>query len=714
MNRPDRVQSPPVNAAAPKEIALGLLFSPDEAAAEQFLARCAAEGLEGVLVRTNYEVAIPASLAGASVRQPMDYLSPADCDAIHEAVLTWQSRFPAVRLASGVRLADWSIDDKHPPAVWAWLPALAPYVQVTLRSVRLFAAIAARDRPVAFSCLGVAGDPAWLAPLATKVLTQALPEARNWDAPLAPPRRVLPWPRIHVPKVDYRPVRRRASYLGAVAALAAHEKQARNRGIGGLAGHAVLIMRGARGVEWLESGQRGRVPLDEYSEGMPDALAAVCQERGWRLTVIHEGPKPTARNYCSLAERYPSFISELTLPAFGAIAAQLRIPAREQYEPLVARLISDKNFRKAFVFDGIDLFDQFSDYLSRSILNLSVLMSGQTEAWGKAFEALKPDVVIGGRLEAKPWINLAAARAGARTVSIKLGIGDEMTPSVLALRPDGSHEGATQPDDLAVWGEHQVEHLKARIPGFAGEIKACGRTRSDTFVVERPTLDLDRARLRLGIDPNRKVIVWGGTCRTRWGLWPGQSAGSAVLSPDSWEGCFRGLVNLAVRRNAQVVVRPHPVDDLAFIEAQIRRYGKGRAILAPGREGVTNVELLALSDVFVSSVSSMFAEAVLSGCVAVNVWLPEIGLIYEGERFDSYSHIAEPARSVKAMTGLVGRLLDDPDAYRGALDRARAALPRYFGADDGLNARRTAEWAITRASLLAERPAGDADFVRAG
>lgn len=718
-HRPDRQLQAKALIATRKPIAIGLLLSADEAAARAFLDRCAAEGLTGVLVRGSYEVFMPAKLAGMSVRQPMDYLSPQACDALHEEVLNWQGKLPSVRLGSGTRLADWSAGESHPAPVWAWIGTLVPYVQVTLRAIRLFSAIVEQEQPMAFDCLGVTGDAAWLAPLAVKVFEHRTADIRFWGAPPARPARVLPWPKIRTPRIDYRPVRRRASYLRVIAALDAHERRARSLGFDGFKGHAVLIMRGAQGVEWLTCPLTGRpLFLDEYSEGLPQALARACRARRWRLTLIYEGAKPTAPGYRSLAETHPSFISELPGPTFAGLAAQLRVPAREQYEPAVARLVADRAFRRAFVFDGIDMFDQFSDYLTRSILNLSVLMTTQTETWEKTLEAIKPDLILGGRLEAKPWINLAASRAGARTVSIKLGIGDEMTPSILAQRPDGSHEAECQPDALAVWGEHQVEHLRRRAPAYGGDIQALGRTRSDTFVRARDSLDRSRIRDRLGLAPSGPVIVWAGTCRTRWGLWPNQTAGSAVLSPDSWEAAFKALVKLAVRRNAQIIVRPHPVDDMAFIHNQIKRLGKGRAIFSAGRQGIPNIELLAVSDILVSGVSSMFAEAVLSDCVAVNLWAPEISMIYETARFDHYSEISEPVRSPRDMVNRIDQLLDSPGEHEAALARARGNLPRYFGSSDGNNGLNTAVWALETMAVgvrpaQASEPAIAADAIAA-
>ena len=673
-------------------VAVGFLFSDEPTETKAFVEQCRRAGQRPVLVRAAYEAPAAGSYSRVRVRQPMDYLSAADCDAVHEDVLTWQRAMPAVKLASGKRLATWSAGDDHPPPVWAWLPMLAPYVQVTLRALRLYRKVFEAERPMAWTCLGVKGDAAWLAPLVAQVAERAAPDAAGDPGPDRRTGRILPWPRARVPHIDYRPIRRRAAYLDALEALERHERTTRHRSRGGFAGHVVLIMRGARGTEWLMSDGQPKL-IDEYSEGMPEALIAACADRRWRLTILYEGPAPRRRGWVGPSERHASFVSELSFAAFGPIAAQLRVPAREQYLPAVSRLVAEKAFRRAFTLDGVDVFDQFADYLSRSILNLSVLMTAQSEAWTRAFEALKPDVVIGGRLESKPWINLAASQTGARTASIKLGIGDEMTPSVLAVAPDGRHASTDHPDAFLVWGDRQVEHLKMRLPEYGGCLAPVGRTRSDTFVNEGQRVDVDDVRRRLGLVTEERVIVWGGTCRTRWGLWPGQEAGSAVLAPESWAACLTALADTADRCGARVVVRPHPVEDMAFVEAQARKHG-GRVLVAPPRAGLHNVELLAVSDVFVSSVSSMFAEAVLMGLPAVNVWLPEIHMIYESARFDRYAEVSEPVTSVRSMAETVDRLMTDPDAASAAVARARAALPAYFGGLDGRNARRAADWAL--------------------
>lgn len=681
---------------------MGFLLADDAAAAENFVARCHEAGLTPRLVRAAYEIEPPRQIAGVIVAQPMDYLDAVQSDAIHAEVLEWLRRFPSTLLKSGKPLAEWSAGQGHPPPVWAWLTALGPYVQICLRTVRLTRAVVDAERPVVWALLGTGPDAGWQASLMREQLSQAAPDAQAWgeapaaEAPVAASSSKR-WLSLEA-LLHYLPLslyRRRRVYRKVEARLAAREAEAGER-IRDYDGHVVLISRGQRGTHWLASRMRGRpVLIDEYSEGMPDALAEACVRRNWRLTIIWESPRPVF-NGQGYADRWPSHVAELTLADFGGLASQLREPTRTRYAHALKKLVREPGFRRAMQVDGIDMFGPYAKYFSRTLLNLAVLTTTQAEAWRSAFVLLRPDIVTGGRLESRPWINLAAFQTKALTASIKLGIGDEMALSLMATRSNGEPETDNMPDALIVWGEHQVRHLSNHLPGSKMVVHAAGRARSDTFVNEgAPTQgEIDGVRRILGLRPAGRVIVWGGTCRSRWGLWPEQTAASAVMAPESWRGCLAALCQVAADVGAQVLVKPHPADDLAFIAREVARMDPDVCVLAAAVGGVHNHQLLAAADVFVSSVSSMFAEAILAGKVAVNVWTPEISMIYETARFEQYSHLAVPATSVEAMASAVLQLLTDQAAYERELMRARAAMPTYFGGLDGRNAERTCEWLL--------------------
>jgi hypothetical protein len=670
---------------------VGFLLSADEVGAANFIARCLQQGLSPVFVRPGYEVEIPSILANIKVRQPIEYLDSNAADEIHAQVLDWLKALPSVRLKAGLTLADWTGRKPFPAPVWGWLSALAPYIQVSLRTIRLGRAVAIAERPLAWGFIGGGDDLDWQAPLLKQAMAKVLPRASFWgampDLAASPPSaRPSYWEAL----VPLWALRRSKAYRRALSGLAKHEADSAEQH--SFDGHAVLISRGQRGAHWLsEAGAAPRL-IDDYSEGYPDALADVCAERNWRLTIVWEGARPTVDGE-GYADWRPGKVFELPTATFGGIASRLRRTAYATYAHALPKLFNQPALRAAFELDGVDAWSPNARHFLPMLVNLSVLSATQQEGWRRAFETLRPDVVVGGRLETRPWINAAATEVQASTASVKLGVGDEMALSLMTFRPDGTFEKHASPDALLVWGEHQVGLVQARLQPGSTRVVAVGRARNDTFVRSRQAVDVLDVRRKLGLQDEGPVVVWGGTCRSRWGLWPGQRLGGAVMAPENWVAALEALLEVTGKRGGQVLVKPHPADDQSFIADRVAALGDD-CVLAEATGGEHNLSLLAVSDVFVSSVSSMFAEAVLAGRPAVNIWTPEIGLIYEASRFDLYSRIAIPARSIEDMAAVTARLLDDAGFREAELARATAGMPALFGDADGNNARRGASWAI--------------------
>ncbi|MFN6980445.1 MAG: CDP-glycerol glycerophosphotransferase family protein [Brevundimonas sp.] len=672
-------------------VAVGFVLSANEDEAAKFVTSCRQNGHDPVLVRAGYEAEIPLVLAGLTVRQPIDYLDNSATDEIHAAVLDWLRALPSVRLKPGLNLADWTGRIGLPQPVWGWLSALAPYIHVSLRAIRLANTVAIKEKPAAWTFIGGGDDLDWQAPLLAQAMKKVVPQAPFLGTmPPAPASSKISSPPLWESLIPLWALRQTKTYRNALSRLKKHRDQYSEQ----LAfdGHAVLISRGQRGAHWLTEPDAPPRLIDDYSEGYPDALADICEERNWRLTIVWEGARPTVDGQ-GYADWRPGRVFELPTASFGGVASRLRRTVHAIYARALPKLFAHPNLRAAFELDGVDVWTPTAHHFLPMLVNLSVLSATQQESWIRAFEVLRPDIVVGGRLETRPWINAAAADTQARTASVKLGVGDEMALSMMTFRPDGSFEERASPDALLVWGEHQARLIENRFPVGSTRIIAVGRARNDTFVRSRPAIDVMNVRRKLGLRDHGPVIVWGGTCRSRWGIWPEQRLGSAIMAPENWVTALEALLDVARRRNGQVLVKPHPADDQNFISSRVAELGEDCVLAEAAGEG-HNASLLAVSDVFVSSVSSMFSEALLAGKPSVNVWTPEIGLIYEASRFDVYSKIATPARSIEEMAVVTAKLLDDDEFREIELSRTMKAMPDLFGASDGNNARRAASWAV--------------------
>lgn len=679
---------------ADRSVVVGFLLGENPVDLQEFLNDCRDKGQTPVVVRAIYEVALPDHPDAATIKSPMDYLSPADTDAIYADIERMQRRMPALRLRSGITVGEWAAADGAPPTVWTWLPALVPYWHVTLRLIRTVRRVLETERPMSVVLVGSDELSEWCRRVIERTLARY-----HVGIDQAPRGSVLAFQAAGdlgiaqtIEKSANPTARRRV-----LATLAARQSDLDRRAADQFKRHVVLLMRGLRGTNWLSNRSNGQAALiDDYSEGMPEALIEVCREVGARLTIVYEGVGPEFTvGRPSYSKRYPSFVSELTSDEFTGIAGSMRAAVRTRFESGSQALLADPEFREMFRLDGVDAFEPFEDYIRRSISNMATTAVTQYEAWKVFFEEYRPDTVIGGRLEMKPWVSRAAHEVAATTISIKLGIGEEMMPSMIAIDQNGRYAHMDYPDGFLVWGERQRDYLTARLPEYHGTIRAVGRARSDSFVREGQAIDPIVQRGLLGVPAGARVIVYGANHRSRYGQWPNIRWGSSCFSRESYVAGFRAL--LAVARelgDGFLLVKPHRADDIHFIADLVAREGGSDTLLVTSEMGFHNVEILAAADVFVSTVSSMFAEAAVMGRVSINIWRPDVNLLYEKERWARYSAIAAPAESFVEMQNILRRFLTEPLAYRAELERVLTNIPEYFGGLDGDNARRAARAAL--------------------
>lgn len=644
-------------------------------------------------------VAADVDAVSGGVLSPMDLMGPAETDTVYAAARNWQEAMPGIRLSDGMALHDYRPWSDAPPVVWAWLNRLYPYVHLHIRLIELLYAATGTVKPEAWAVVGHDPSFPWRRTLVERCLRTFLPgveeislgpsqapqPAEPEDASLrrdrpSPRRRLTP---LKIGRWLWRRLRRPAPVQSDPALQLPSEAVFDPADV-------VLVMRGKRGSQWHFCPVRGAWGVrDEYIENVPEALIDACRAAGRRLTIIYHGDPPdyddVRRSY---ADRYPGVVQEIaTGPLAELFRAHRRAVAKRLPAGFLDGFLTDPAFAAGFQHREVAFWDDLRPHAEVYIPNLILTALAQYEAWKLLFSAIGPATVVGGRMEAVPAMTTAAHAVGARVVSVKLGVGQEMLPSVLARQPDGTYADACFPDALAVWGEPQVAFLRRHIPAYRGRIVAVGRGRNDTFAAD--TQPRASVRAALGIPPDARLIVYAATARTHYGRWPAGRVGASCLSLEEYARGLHALAGLA-DGETWLLVKPHAADDLEAIAGVVESCGREQVrLLRPGGP-IHNADLLGASDVLVSSLSSIFAEAVLLDCPAVNLWLPEVNFLYEEERCRLYGRIAATVEEIEVMVATVRLLLEDPEARHQELARARQALSGIIGPVDGGNAARIA------------------------
>ncbi len=458
-----------------------------------------------------------------------------------------------------------------------------------------------------------------------------------------------------------------------------------------------LIMRGRRGSHWYYSPKLGWMLWDLYIEAIPEAMIEMCRKYGKRLIIIHEGQAPEYDDKrLSYSDRFPDIVHELVTGDLKGLFNIDRIDHTTSYEPKFQQLLSSEEFKAAFSYRGVNFFDSIVPVLEAEVINRSALLDLKCRAWSEIFSRFNPEIVFGGRLESRPDINYAAHHCSAKTVTIKLGVGEEMLPSFIACKADKTFDHHAFPDMILVWGEQQKKFLSERLPEYQGKIETSGRTRNDTFINEVHSVDLEKIRSRLGLEEKDRLILYGATARTRYGMVRDQPWGTSCLSSETMEQSLLALKKVLNQvPHTRIIFKPHPADNIILIEELLKKIGDDRIKIITDDDGFHNVELLSVAELFVSSVSSMFSEAAACNCLPVNVWSPDINFLYEFNRNTIYNNIAVPVEGVDVLTETVVRLMQDNDLRARHLTRILEGLTDFFGSLDGKNAHRAVELALS-------------------
>jgi hypothetical protein len=470
----------------------------------------------------------------------------------------------------------------------------------------------------------------------------------------------------------------------------------------------LLASRGAPGLAWYEDARLGRRRLvDVYAENLPEALIDWAGRNGRRVYVLYVGRRPDfdARSP-SYETLHGDLVREIDLADFRRGWPADR-DAAERFEAHYRdALLSRPDLRALFRVEGVDLFDSLADQIALTP-RLAAAHVARREMWADLLGALAPDALFGGRLDVSLDICAAAADAGVMSVSVKLGVGEEMMAPFAVGDREGRFDAAALPDVAAVWGARQKAAVEARFPGLPCRLIACGRTRNDSFAPLPGAAAPDPApagagaggadgadaagavRAALGLAPGTELIVYGANHMTRYGAGAGDAFGAPCMALGSWRAFLRALLDVArARPSAAVVVKPHPSDDLATLAAAVEAEADPRLLFLTDAAGFHNAQLLREAAVFASSPSSMFSEALLAGALPIDIWTPDVNYLYETGREAVFSGVSLTARTPDDAAAIARRALEDPGFRAAETARLSQGLEAIFGGRDGLNAAR--------------------------
>lgn len=324
---------------------------------------------------------------------------------------------------------------------------------------------------------------------------------------------------------------------------------------------------------------------------------------------------------------------------------------------------------------------------------------GDVGAYKTLLERERPDVAVFSRLFFCDEIPLmrAAVQAGVPTVGAVASWDNLTTKGPLLPRLDR----------LLVWND-LLKDEAIRYHGYGtDEVDVTGAPHHDVVFTDRHRL-ADRASFfaRLGLDPSKKLVTYAGE--------------DPVIAPDAAryvEEIAEWVRDGRLSMPCQLLVRPHPQDDLARYE-RVRRL-PGVVFDLPGRpsdkywmdmsrQDLQHLcETLLHSDVVVNVTSTMVVDAAFfdtpSICVGYAYSLPKTHFnspmrFFEMDHFqhvikDSATRVVE---TPEALREGIDRYLNDPSLDREGRRRIAGRIAHY---GDGRSGERTVE-AILKASQV--------------
>lgn len=154
------------------------------------------------------------------------------------------------------------------------------------------------------------------------------------------------------------------------------------------------------------------------------------------------------------------------------------------------------------------------------------------------------------------------------------------------------------------------------------------------------------------------------------------------MSPISYRDYLRTTIQFASANNMLILVKPHPADNFLIIRRILKSLPKKNIRLISPAQNFHNDLVLRNSKIFVSSVSSMFAEAYKCNNTSINIWTEDINFLYEEDRKNLYQNLSETVICQEEYLSELTNQLDED--YRTKLHvKYSNNYKKFFGSEDG-------------------------------
>lgn len=181
-------------------------------------------------------------------------------------------------------------------------------------------------------------------------------------------------------------------------------------------------------------------------------------------------------------------------------------------------------------------------------------------------------------------------------------------PYIFSFNIAGNEGLLMEPSRIFTWGRFHSGNLRAL--GYSGKVEESYSYKLQVYGEAMKRMDRCAIRRQLGIPVERKVVMFSAV---------GEILGYPLIEDARFAHMLEQLSEICRRRQVFILFKPWPGEDMKRLREFIKYAGFGDFMVADGRVSrkMHNAELLAASDIMVSTLSSFIGEAFYLGVLPV-------------------------------------------------------------------------------------------------